>query len=332
MAREGPAVAAHAVDPAAGVAYALVSRALRLLHGPYVLECTGLRTGAVRKGPVFPAGGVVLVNSVVVASGYLWVSRIPPGTARPVVSQVDPRSLAIIRSFRLPTAPAFYPQIAVAAGPAGSVWIGSFQTLLRIDPATGSVLASLKLPPHLTVSDISVDPAHRHLYVSMAHVVRGGVEGNLVAEYTAQSGRWIAVAATGLVTDSVAGSALTAVPGGVWVSFRTGMLGLTIHLRQRDLAMVSPPGPGVALTPANGIFHWAMSATTLYGGGALWLANEGGIVACLNPRTGKVRAIERMPQPRGTIDPLAASRASGQVFAAGDHGLVQVTPPQQCWP
>jgi len=46
MAREGPTVAAQAVDPAAGLAYVLVSRTTRGLRGPYPLERISLRTGA----------------------------------------------------------------------------------------------------------------------------------------------------------------------------------------------------------------------------------------------------------------------------------------------
>jgi hypothetical protein len=328
--REGPTTMGQTVDPTAGVAYALISRTIRLLRGPYVLECTDLRAGTVHRGPVFPVGSLFAVDSLTVASGYLWVSRVSGSGSQPVVSQLDQRSLALLRSIRLPAVPAFYPQIAMAAGPGDSVWIGSFQTLLRVDAATGAVLARVMLPPHLAVSDISADPARRHLYVSAAHVVKGGVEGNVVVEYGARSGHRLAVAASGLITDSVVGAQLTAVPGGVWASFRTGMLGLTIHLRRRDLAMIAPPGPGIALTPANRIFHWPMGATTVYGGGALWVANQAGIVACLDPRTGQIRAMERVPQSR-LISPLAVDPVSRQLFALAGHGLARVVPPRRCW-
>jgi hypothetical protein len=59
-------VSDEAVDPAIGVAYALISRARTPLRGPYVLECTVLHTGVVRKGPVLPVGHLA------VAPGYLW--------------------------------------------------------------------------------------------------------------------------------------------------------------------------------------------------------------------------------------------------------------------
>jgi hypothetical protein len=109
------------------------------------------------------------------------------------------------------------------------------------------------------------------------------------------------------------------------------MLGLTIHLRQKDLTMIAPPGPGIAQAPASGIFHWPMYATTVYGGGALWLATQTGIVACMNPQTGKVRAQERVPQARLIYQLLAADPVSRQVFAVAARGLLRISPPWRCW-
>jgi hypothetical protein len=126
-----------------------------------------------------------------------------------------------------------------------------------------------------------------------AHVVKGGVEGNVVFEYDARSGRRLAAAERGIVTYSVAGAGLTAVPGGAWASFRTGLLGLTIHLAKRDLAMIAPPGAAVA-------------------------------------QRGKARAIERVPPDR-LVEPLAADPATRRLFAAEARGLVVITPPRRCW-
>jgi hypothetical protein len=332
IAREGQAVAAQAVDPAAGMAYVLISRTVQGLRGPFVLECISLRTGAARRGPVIPPSPAISGDSLAVASGYLWVSEVPASSSRPMVYQVGLRSLAVIRSRRLPEVSGGCGLgVPVAPGPAGSVWIGSVRMLLRLDIASGTVVRHLALPAGAAVADIAADPGHSYLYVSVARVVKGGCGGNALLEYSARSGRLLAAATHGLITDSVLGAQLTAVPGGVWASFRTGMLGLTIHLRQRDLAMIAPPGPRIALTPATGIFHWAMGAATIYGGGALWLATEGGRVACIDPRTGRVRAVESIPSSRPMISPLAAGGTTRRVIAAGDGGLVQVTPPRRCW-
>jgi hypothetical protein len=68
-----------------------------------------------------------------------------------------------------------------------------------------------------------------------------------------------------------------------------------------------------------------MSGETFYGGGAVWLANEGGWVACVDPQTGQARAAERVMRfPRGPISPLAANEATHQMIAAGEQGLIQV--------
>src|SRR5262249_6309576 len=114
------ALSNKAVDPVARTAYALVSRTLAPIRGPYVLECINLRNGGVAKGPTFRAPDLAL------ASGYLWIfgRSTPEASAR--VSQVDPRSLQVIRSIRLPgTVPGAYPDIHLAPGPGHSVWVGS---------------------------------------------------------------------------------------------------------------------------------------------------------------------------------------------------------------
>ncbi len=51
-------------------------RSLAPARGPYLLECIGLRTGMVRKGPAFRAGDLAF------ASGYPWVYGSPgPGAS-----------------------------------------------------------------------------------------------------------------------------------------------------------------------------------------------------------------------------------------------------------
>jgi hypothetical protein len=325
------ALSGQAVDPTTQVAYALVSRTLAPVRGPYVLECIGLRTGLIRKGPVFRAGDLT------VASGYLWVYGAARSGTKPSISQVDLRSLRVVRTIRLPgTLVPAYPLIHLAPGPGHSVWAGLFQAgsvqaLQRLSTRTGAALTTVRLPAHLVASDLSADPARGHLYVSAAHVVRGGVEGSVVIEYDARSGRRLALADSGLITDSVAGAALTAVPGGVWATFRTGMLGLTIHLRQRGLAMIAPPGPRIALLPATGIFHWPMYEAATYGGGVLWVANQAGIVACLDPRTGKPRATERVSQQQLIYQLLAADPLTRQLYGIDAHGLAALSPPPRCW-
>jgi hypothetical protein len=326
--RQGPAelIADQVINPDAGAAYALISRTNTPVRaGPYILQCTQLRTGSVHEGPSF------LVGSLAAASGYLWVYGASRPGAQPVVYQVNPASLVRIRAITLPAVTADFSEAAFATGPDDSVWIGSNRTLLRVAVSTGIVSRRVTLPPGLTVSDISVDPARTTLYVSAAHVVHGGFEGLVMLEYDARSGRLLAAASSGLLSYSVAGARLTAVPGGEWASFRTGMLGLTIHLGQAGLKMIAPPGPGIALTSPSGVFHWPMYEATAYGGGALWVANQVGIVACLDPRTGQVRASERVSQAQLPYQLQAIDPALHAIYALNTHGLLQITPPRRCW-
>jgi len=81
------------------------------------------------------------------------------------------------------------------------VWIGSFHTLLRLDAASGAILTRLTAPGGVAVSDIAVDPDHSYLYVSVAHVVKGGCEGNALVEYGARSGEPERVTAAGHAQD-----------------------------------------------------------------------------------------------------------------------------------
>lgn len=315
------------VDPAAAAVFLLVSKTNTPLRGPWVLCRISLPTGAARPGQTFPVG------SLIMASGYLWIYGSPGPGSQPVASEVDPVTLERIRPIPLPSVPASFggPPVAVTAGPADSVWIGSYRTLLRVSVSTGTPLTRVILPPGLAVDDVSVDPAGTTLYISAAHVVRGGVTGNVMLEYDARSGRMLAAASGGLIRYSVAGAALTAVPGGVWASFRTGMLGLTIHLGKKDLRMIVPPGPSIALTEPTGVFHWPMFETTTYGGGALWVANQVGIVACLDPRTGRIRASEHLAQSQLIYQIEAIDPAARRIFALQNGELVQITPPRQCW-
>jgi len=155
----------------------------------------------------------------------------------------------------------------------------------------------------------------------------------VVLEYDARSGYRLAAAASGPLRYSVAGAALTAVPEGVWASFRTGMLGLTVHLGRAGLRMIAPPGPDIARRPADGLFHWPMYEVTGYGGGALWLANQLGIVACLDPRTGAVRASERTAGPSASPSFLlpAVDPVRRVIYTHDQRGLIQITPPRRCW-
>jgi len=134
----------------------------------------------------------------------------------------------------------------------------------------------------------------------------------------ASTGHLLATAAL----SSAGPAALTAVPGGVWASFRTGMNGRTVLLRQRGLREV---------TPSASIFIWPMDATTVYGGGRLWLAGEPGAVGCIAPGTGQVVDQGRVPLPGFTPWLLAVNGSRQLLYAQDGRAILSITSPRACW-
>ena len=314
----------QAFDLATDVLYALVLQNPARGGGPYTLQATDLRTGVVRRGESYPVTGLSLV------SGYLWVYGWPSAGTPPVLRQVGLGTLRTVRSVSLSTVSW---TSGVAPGPAGSVWVGAYRTLLRMSVSNGAVLARAALPAGLGLSDLAAEPDGAYLYVSAAHVVAGGaMDGAVLLEYSARTGRLLAETDRP-VSYSVAGAELTAVPGGVWVSFRTGSLGRSVLLSERSLSTIIAPG---ADGSPGSVYYWPMFSASVYGAGALWVTTQTGLVACVSPATGTVRASELVTSQAAQLSGLlAADGAAGEVFglAANDGygGLVTITPPRDCW-
>jgi hypothetical protein len=338
--RLSPLMTSTAVDPAGRAAYELVARRPGGT-GPFRLWRIGLSGGsaraaavggAVRGGPAFPVSEVSVAGGFVWVSGDLSVGSSPSASSGPVLYQVSPRTLTVVASWRLPGRPGRYAPVSVAAGPAGTVWVGSGGTLRQLRARTSATVRQARLPGGLLASDIAVDPAARHLYVAG----EGRLGGVTALEYGARTGRLLATAARSPLRFSVGGAALTAVPGGVWASFRTGMLGQTVLLRQAGLGSVLLPAsylPGVPPASVQPDFYrYAMGASTGYGGGALWLSQgTGGLTGCVAPRTGQVRSVATLRLLVGGGELLGVRPTARQVFAAGPSGLIVITAPARCW-
>ena len=110
-------------------------------------------------------------------------------------------------------------------------------------------------------------------------------------------------------------------PGGTFGLFRTGMLGQVVKLSQQ----------GLHNHPLhNQIFGFTMSASTVYGGGALFLTNLDGGTACISPG-GAVRHTTTLGLLKDSGDLLAADPTAHLVYAVGTHSLLAITPPASCW-
>jgi len=173
------------------------------------------------------------------------------------------------------------------------------------------------MPRGTFVTDVSETPAHIRVYVAVASVKSGGAD---VFEYV--EGRRLLASTSRNPLPSAGGAELTAVPGGVWATFRTGMMGETVLLRRSDLGRVPLSG---------GIFGWPMNATTIYGGGALWLANGSNAIGCIAPNAGLVRHQHTLAQLGENGELLAVNAVSHVIYALGDHGVIAISPPVGCW-
>ena len=309
--------AAQVLSPARGADFALVP--VGRAGTVFELRRISLASGAVRTGPRFGVGGLRL------ASGFLWVFGAVysgPGDSRVrlVLHQVSVPGLRVVRSWTLRPARrlASLAEVSVAPGPGRTVWAGFRRTLWQIGVSAGRVLRRARVPAGFSVTDVATDPRRQRLYAAAAPRPGGGA----VFEYRALSGRQLAAATGKPLIYSVSGASLTAVPGRVWASFRTGMAGETVLLRSQELSAV----------PVNrGVLSWFGHATTVYGGGSVWLASEDGVVACLGPLDGVVRARVRLPALRGSGQLLTVDAGRHVVYGVGRRGVVAITAPGACW-
>jgi hypothetical protein len=337
--------AAQLLDPTTRTAYGLVSES-RYSQGPDRLLAFPLEGGAVRRGPTFGlAGGDSL--TLALAQGSLWVGSSATkgdGSHGPQLCQVDPRTLHLVRQIRLPAprpgdaagSPAGMPAL-VSAGPGGTVWVGYGETLVHVEVRDGTVLATESVPSGTIVSLVT-DPARRALYVSLSYpTMDGHMVDAAVEERAAGSGQVVATtSATSPVTESVAGGILTALPDGVATSFRTGMDGETVLLGALGLAPIIPAGLGSVFSgivePPADVFSWPMDASTLYASGSLWIENEWGVLACVDPATGAVRASEQDRQDGGQILELLGTENRAHELVASTMGdeILAITTPSAC--
>ncbi len=301
------------VDPPAGVDYVLASAG----HG-YRLRRMPLSGAFVTVGPTFPVFGISL------GAGSVWVYGARPAghSVSLALYQVNRSTLAVTRSWQLSGNQSRSGFVAVAPGGSGTEWVGFLRTVLRINASSGAIVSRIRLHSGLTVSDLSVDPAGRHLYV----VANTSVSGSAVVEFDPASLRELASNSRGDLRFSVGGASATAVPGGVWISFRTGMLGETLLLSQRNLRMVKLPGA----TKPRSLFHWVMFASTEYAGRSLYLARQDGIIACLNPRTGAVRSRGRLSQLVNAGQLLQAGRHGRPLYGLSPSALIAISSPAAC--
>jgi len=304
------------VDPSARAAFVLSANAPGLAYRLIRLPLSG--------GPGL-AGAVVPVNGIGLGAGSVWVFGARPAAHsafKLVLYQISQTTLAVRRSWTLSPAERRSGFVGFAAGGHGTVWVGFLRTVLRINASSGAIVSRIQIPRGLTVSDVAADPTGRHLYVA----ANSPLGETTVVEYSAATLRKLASNASGDLRFSVGGATATAVPGGVWVSFRTGSMGETVLLRQQGLRFVKLPGSG----HPGSLFSWTMFASTEFAGNALFLARQDGIVACMSPSTGQVRARGHVSKLIGAGNLLGATQSGRVLYGLSQTSVVAIRPPAAC--
>jgi hypothetical protein len=281
------------------------------------LRRTALSSGRVTFGPRFP------VDSIGLGGGYAWVYGAESGAHGATIFklyQVNPSTLTVTRSRTLSSAQNTSGFMGFSPDGKGDIAVGFLRSVLIINARSGATVGRLAVRRGLEVSDVSVQG--RFLYVA----ANGPDGGSVVFEYNARNLRQRASNGRRPLTFSVGGARLTAAPGGVWVSFRTGMLGQTVLLRQHGLRFVTLPGSG---KPGD-LFDWVMTATTEFAGASVFLAKEGGQIGCMNPGTGHIRARGSVPALASTAELVGAAKDGRVLYGWSLRGIIAITPPSAC--
>jgi hypothetical protein len=332
---------AQVVDPATGLAYGLASETADG-EGPDLLQAFSLSSGHVREGPTIGFGSGYS-ETLSLADGSLWVGGSigkgdePPG---PELCQVDPATLHLVRQVSLPApkpSNSVGLPLLVSPGPTHTLWIGYGSELVHVDARSGAIVSTDTIASGFIVS-LATDPANHLLYVSVSYsTIDGKMVPAAVEERLAMNGQLLfTTSATSPVTGAVAGGTLTALPDGVATSFRTGMMGLTELLAASGLTAITPPGLGTSYRdidkPPGDVFSWPMGASTLYTAGSLWIENQWGVLACVNPATGAIFSSEQPHQLNAIYMVLLGTRqASHQLLAAFGNEVISITAPRVCW-
>ena len=305
------------LNPTAGTVYALADTPATARSDAHATPLRyDLATRRVLFGPSLDPG------TMTVTGGWAWVAANDPGGAADVILyQLDLQDLAVVATHRFP---AVYAGVPESIGPGatltatvnGPLWLAGGSMLYALSPTTGTVLR--QVPTDMAVFSLATAPDGTVLYAAGERLSFPLV----LTDFDARTGRMIAGESE---ADSVAGGFVAAGDSGVWVSFRTGMDGVTVLHRKTSLGAVAPPDQDF---PSP--FHQGMGEQADVSDGALWLAGLEGL-ACADPTTGALRAAE--PLTAGVadnqIDTVVAR--GGVLYGAGTGGLSVVDAPEVCF-
>jgi hypothetical protein len=208
-------------------------------------------------------------------------------------------------------------------------WVANDTTVFLVDTLTGAIERRVSLGADIT--SISVDSSGDRLYAGLGTLTGGA----LIDEIDATTGN---VTAHHEIDVAIEGAGVDAVPDGVWVSYRGGMLGLALLLGASNLASVSPPNASLnsnQILPTAGA-PMTMGVLTTRVGNSMWLDSTSG-ASCVNPATGLFLAgtpFGTQGRPTGVWSPVTqwAGRlyATQPVSPSDSTEILRIKPPANC--
>jgi YVTN family beta-propeller protein len=90
-----------------------------------------------------------IATALTVGYGSVWIAAPEYSSGRLVLWRVDPQTVRVAQTIDVGKARSYLETLALAAG-AGSIWLTNYAdgTLLRIDPTTGTVAATIHIGGH----------------------------------------------------------------------------------------------------------------------------------------------------------------------------------------
>lgn len=254
------------------------------------LERLDLATGQTDLGAKVPAGSALgVVDGKVLVAEPRSTSEHRGALGPWRLRQVVGRSTELGPALTVPWSGPGAAQVWVTSSPVrDDVWMADGDDIELVDLALGHRYKQVDLGA--PVSSVATSPDGRWVYadlnLDLVDKDPKATEPSELVELNAQTGRDQAHA----FIASVGWADLTAVPGGVWASYRGGMAGTSTLYRSPSLAQVAPD-------PAEGQF----SAIPRYGSGQImgvWAFSTGGALllwsdsgaSCLAPGSGRFLA------------------------------------------
>jgi hypothetical protein len=204
-------------------------------YSPQRLTEVDMVSGRVSKGAELPAGSAVIsygsgVYVIGPAKLGLEGGAVGPYVLRPVRTSDLSAGPAVPLFPACPTCYQFPSAFQPTDSHRGDLWVAASAELRLVRPSTGAVVARVVLTGTGGVSGLAVEPDGRYLDVSTSSVARGKYIG--VIEVSASTAT---VVKRLVMPPAIMPPQLVAVPGGLWLSWRSGNAGTANFFREGSL-------------------------------------------------------------------------------------------------